>query len=106
MSNALRPIQSDLWQLVQQRATITPDAELLVDRSGRRVTCAEFRDQAETMAAGLASLGVTEADTVAWELPTTIDAVELAVAPSVGRHPSPDHRHLSRSGGRALLPRD
>lgn len=80
MSNALRPIQSDLWQLVQQRATITPDAELLVDRSGRRVTCAEFRDQAETMAAGLASLGVTEADTVAWELPTTIDAVELAVA--------------------------
>jgi acyl-CoA synthetase (AMP-forming)/AMP-acid ligase II len=74
------PSGTGLWPLVQWRAATTPDTEILVDRAGRRVTSAELRDRAEDMAAGLHDLGVTEGDTVAWELPTSIEAVELAVA--------------------------
>jgi acyl-CoA synthetase (AMP-forming)/AMP-acid ligase II len=71
---------ADLWQLVEWRAAVTPDGEALVDRAGRRVTFAVLRDRALSMAAGLHALGVGDGDTVAWELPTSIEAVELAVA--------------------------
>jgi acyl-CoA synthetase (AMP-forming)/AMP-acid ligase II len=44
------------------------------------VTCAQFRDEAASLAAGLAGLGVRSGDVVAWELPTWIETVELAAA--------------------------
>jgi len=69
-----------LWALLEARAAATPSAEALVDRSGRRVTFAELREEAETVAAGLTALGVSAGDVVAWELPTWIETVELAAA--------------------------
>ena len=72
-----------LWELVETRAEATPEAEALVDRSGRRVSYAGLRDGAARMAAGLVSLGVAPGDVVAWELPTWVETVSLAAALSL-----------------------
>ena len=40
-----------LWELVERRADATPDALLLIDESGRTLTCGEFRDRALRAAA-------------------------------------------------------
>ena len=71
---------TDLWALVEHQADVAPAAELLVARGGRRVTRAQFRDEAAALAAGLAGLGVAAGDVVAWEMPTWIETVELAAA--------------------------
>ena len=70
----------NLWELVEARAAATPDAEMLVDETGMRLTFGEFRDAAEAMAAGFHAMGVREGDVVAWELPTWLDTVVLAAA--------------------------
>ncbi len=70
----------DLWSAVAARAEATPQAEVLVDRTGRRVTFAELRDQALAMAAGLQASGIAAGDVVAWELPTWIESVALSAA--------------------------
>jgi acyl-CoA synthetase (AMP-forming)/AMP-acid ligase II len=106
------PHTSDLWRLVQWRAAVTPHAEFLVDRAGRRITFAGLRDRAQAMAAGLGALGVTEGDTVAWELPTCIEAVELAVAlhrlgvtqvPIIGIYRDREVTHCCRETGARWL---
>jgi len=70
----------DLWSALTARAHATPDAEVLVDRYGRRVTFSELRDEAEAVAAWLSGLGISSGDVVAWELPTWVEAVVLAIA--------------------------
>ena len=72
--------EHDLWRLVDQRATESPDAEAVVDRYGRRLTFRQFREAAEAMAAGLSAMGVARGDVVAWELPTWLDTMILSVA--------------------------
>jgi acyl-CoA synthetase (AMP-forming)/AMP-acid ligase II len=103
---------ADLWQLVEWRAATTPDAEVLVDRAGRRVTFAGLRDRALTLAAGLGALGVADGDTVAWELPTCIEAVELAAAlhrlgavqvPIIGIYRRREVTHCCRQSGARWL---
>jgi len=59
---------------------MTPDAEALVDRAGRRVTFAQLWEGSASRASGLSAVGVTAGDTVAWELPTCVEAVELTLA--------------------------
>ena len=71
---------SDLWHLLEERAKRTPAADALVDRVGRRVTFEELREGSASLAAGLNRVGVTAGATVAWELPTCIEAVELSLA--------------------------
>lgn len=70
----------NLWDLVEARAAATPDAEMLVDEIGTRLTFGEYRDAAEAMAAGFHDLGVRAGDVVAWELPTWLDTIVLAAA--------------------------
>ncbi|EFC86674.1 hypothetical protein FrEUN1fDRAFT_0156 [Parafrankia sp. EUN1f] len=69
-----------LWQLVQRRADTTPDAPLLLDDLGRTLTAAGMRDAAAATAAGLLDLGVGNDSVVSWQLPTSLEAVVLAVA--------------------------
>ncbi len=69
-----------LWGLIEARADASPDAEMMVDQVGARMTFGEYRVAAEAMAAGLHDLGVGEGDVVAWELPTWIDTVVLTGA--------------------------
>jgi cyclohexanecarboxylate-CoA ligase len=69
-----------LWELVERRAAATPDLPLLIDESGRSLTCAEFRDRAERAAAGFAALGVGHGTRVTWELPNRFETVIASFA--------------------------
>lgn len=69
-----------LWELVELRAATTPEAEMLVDESGNRMTFVEYKLACEVMAAGLHDQGVDKGDVVTWELPTWLDTVVLASA--------------------------
>jgi cyclohexanecarboxylate-CoA ligase len=68
------------WELLELRVAATPDAPMLLDPDGRRLTFAEFKDAAERTAAGLAALGVGEGTAVTWVLPTRIETVVASFA--------------------------
>ena len=68
------------WDLLCRRVAATPDTKMLIDDSGRSLTFAEFKDQAERVAAGLLGLGVGEGTPVTWVLPTRIETVLLSFA--------------------------
>jgi acyl-CoA synthetase (AMP-forming)/AMP-acid ligase II len=74
------PEDRTIWGLVEWRARRTPDALMLVDEHGRRMTFAGYRDAAERAAAGLHAAGVREGDVVAWLLPTRIESIVLFAA--------------------------
>lgn len=69
-----------LWALAARRAELTPDAPVLLDTEGRRITFGELRDRAERVAAGLHDLGVRPGSRFAWQLPTRIETVLLTFA--------------------------
>src|SRR5262245_7627373 len=66
-----------IWGLVAKSPDSQPDAVLLADGSGRRLTFAGYRDAAEAVAAGLAARGVGRGSVVSWQLPTTMEAAVL-----------------------------
>jgi acyl-CoA synthetase (AMP-forming)/AMP-acid ligase II len=68
------------WELIERRAAATPDRMMLVDEAGRALTFAEFKDQAERVAAGLLTAGVGEGTPVTWILPTRVETVLLSFA--------------------------
>jgi cyclohexanecarboxylate-CoA ligase len=68
----------NIWDLMVRRAEETPDRELAVDEAGRRITFGAYRDRAERVAAGLATVqGVGEGDVVSWIQPSWIEAMVL-----------------------------
>ena len=69
-----------LWDVVEQRAALTPDLVIAVDEDDRTITCSEYRDRAERVAAGLAGYGVGRDVNVSWILPTWIEAFVLVGA--------------------------
>jgi cyclohexanecarboxylate-CoA ligase len=69
-----------IWGLVEHRATLTPDAPMLVDAADRAVTFGEFRRRAERLAGVLHAMGVADGTPVTWQLPSTIDAIVLSAA--------------------------
>jgi acyl-CoA synthetase (AMP-forming)/AMP-acid ligase II len=69
-----------LWEIVRQRAELTPDLEFLCDERGERTTFRGCATRAEEVAAGLRDLGLSSGDVVSWVLPTWSDAVVLAMA--------------------------
>lgn len=69
-----------LWELVERRAAATPDAVLLIDESGRTLTCKEFRDRAERAAAGFAALGVAAGTRVTWQVPNRLETILASFA--------------------------
>ena len=71
---------TNIWTLIEGRAEATPDARMLVDQDGRELTFADYRDQCEQVAAGLAELGVGTDTIVSWQLPTWIESVVLVGA--------------------------
>lgn len=68
------------WQLVEQRATRTPDRRLLFDDRGRSLTCRQYRDAAERVAAGLWERGIRPDSSISWQLPTSLEAAVLLAA--------------------------
>ncbi|WP_208027051.1 class I adenylate-forming enzyme family protein [Rhabdothermincola sediminis] len=69
-----------LWELVDTRARLSPDARMAVDESGRELTFAGFRDRAERTAAALAERGIGPGDVVTWQLPTWLESMVLVAA--------------------------
>ena len=53
---------------------------MLFDATGRTVTFGEFRNLAESTAAGLLDLGIDSSTTVSWQLPTSVEAIVLSMA--------------------------
>src|SRR5690242_7481272 len=68
-----------LWELVERRAQLTPDRPLLLSEHGD-LTCAEFKDRCERVAAGLHDMGIRPGSPVSWQLPTRVDTVVLSIA--------------------------
>ncbi|MGP3949329.1 class I adenylate-forming enzyme family protein [Streptomyces sp. 7N604] len=74
-----------LWELVERRAALTPDAPALLQAAAsphddRRLTFGELRADAERVAAGLYEMGVRPGTPFAWQLPTRIETVVLSMA--------------------------
>jgi len=69
-----------LWELIERRATATPDLVMAVDEDGRTLTFAGYRDASERAAAGLYALGVREGTPVSWQLPTWFESMALVGA--------------------------
>ncbi len=69
-----------LWDLIDARVAESPDAEMVVDESGRRITFAEFQERSERAAAGLAAMGIGAGDVITWQLPTWIESMVLVAA--------------------------
>jgi len=77
-----RPLQDSatMWELVQRRAALTPDARVLVDQDDRTLTFGELHDRAERVAAGLHAMGIGPGAKVTWQLPSRIETVLLSIA--------------------------
>ncbi len=71
---------ASLWDLVERRATATPDALLGIDEDDRALSFGEYRAAAERAAAGLAELGVGADTPVSWQLPTWFESMVLVGA--------------------------
>ena len=70
-----------LWELIERRASATPDALLATEDTGAELTFAGYRDACLVAAAGLAvEYGVGEGSSVSWELPTWNESVVLVGA--------------------------
>jgi cyclohexanecarboxylate-CoA ligase len=67
----------NIWDLIVRRASDTPEREMGVDETGRRLTFGEYRDRCERAAAGLAAAGVGDGTVVSWIQPTTLEAMVL-----------------------------
>ena len=68
------------WELVDSRATASPEALMGLDESLVTMSFAEFRDASERLAAGLYAHGVQAGTPVSWILPTRYDALLLMAA--------------------------
>ena len=70
----------NLWELLEKRVEATPDAVMAVDETGRTLTFAQYKAEAERTAAGLARLGIGAGDVVSWQLPTWLESLALVAA--------------------------
>ncbi|WP_436774781.1 AMP-binding protein [Yinghuangia sp. YIM S09857] len=73
-------MHTSFWAAIAARADETPDAEMMADERGRRLTYGQYRDAAEKFAAHLAGRGVGEGTVVTWQLPTWIESVVVVGA--------------------------
>ena len=71
---------TDLTDLITQRAHATPNDVMLVDQDERTLTFAEYYEDVQRAAAGLAAHGIGEGDVVSWQLPTWIESFVLVGA--------------------------
>jgi acyl-CoA synthetase (AMP-forming)/AMP-acid ligase II len=78
--NAIPPYPPTVWALVEQGGEQWADHVLLADDHGRSLTGRGLRNAAESVAADLATRGVTADTIVSWQLPTTLETMVVMVA--------------------------
>ena len=66
-----------LWDLIEQRARITPDLLFAVDEHDRTLDFATYRSECLRCAAGLSDRGVSADSHVSWVLPTCLESLIL-----------------------------
>lgn len=69
-----------VWDLVVDRARLTPRALCAVDEAGRELTFGELATRAEETAAALAGLGLGVGDVACWQLPTWLESLVVTAA--------------------------
>ncbi|WP_232839908.1 MULTISPECIES: class I adenylate-forming enzyme family protein [Nocardia] len=78
-SGELHAVQG-FWDLITRRAESSGDRPILFDERDHSLTFAEFRDQAERVAAALHAQGIGRDTRVAWQLPTRISTALVMAA--------------------------
>ncbi len=73
-------LSETVWQVIQSRADLTPDAGFLRDEADRQLTFAQFCQKSEAIANFLQDKGVNQDCVIAWQLPTGIPAALIAAA--------------------------
>lgn len=71
---------ANLWELIEERAAATPDAQMSIDENGRSLTFGGYRDAVLRAAAGLSDRGIEAGAVVSWALPTWHESFVLAGA--------------------------
>ncbi len=70
-----------LWELIERRAAVTPDAVIAQEDTGTELTFAGYRDACLRTAAGLFSEhGAGSGTSISWELPTRVESLVLVGA--------------------------
>ncbi len=73
------------WRLIEDTARTHGDRVVVVDDYGRSLTTSQFRDAAESVAAGVLALGIGPGSVLSWQLPTTLEsAVMLGACARLG----------------------
>jgi cyclohexanecarboxylate-CoA ligase len=67
-------------ELLTARAAATPDAPMLIDASGQRLSFKDFRRYIERAAASLSAQGIGLGTRVAWQLPTRVSTIIVMAA--------------------------
>jgi cyclohexanecarboxylate-CoA ligase len=67
-------------ELLTARAAATPDAPMLIDASGQRLSFKDFNRYIERTAASLSAKGIGLGTRVAWQLPTRISTIIVMAA--------------------------
>jgi len=68
-----------IWDLLERRASATPDALFALDENGRSMTFGDLHRSAQRVAAGLLGHGIDTNSVVAWQLPNWLESVVLAL---------------------------
>lgn len=68
---------TSLWDLIERRASDTPDERFVIDEDGRTLSFSEYRDASLRAAVAMRARGIGEGDVVSWQLPTWIEAMTL-----------------------------
>jgi acyl-CoA synthetase (AMP-forming)/AMP-acid ligase II len=69
-----------LWQLISERALMTPDKRMALDGNGRTLTYGEYKNWCERVAAGLSHRGIGKNTNVSWVLPSRFESLVLTGA--------------------------
>lgn len=69
-----------LWQLISERAMMTPDKRMALDGNGRTLTYGEYKNWCERVAAGLSQRGIGKNTNVSWVLPSRFESLVLTGA--------------------------
>ena len=78
--DVLSTADKTLWQLICERAALTPNKQMARDESGRTLTFGQYQTWCERMAAGLHQRGIGVGTNVSWILPSRFESLVLAGA--------------------------
>ncbi|MCX6526566.1 MAG: AMP-binding protein, partial [Actinobacteria bacterium] len=80
LDTVLNTTNKTLWQLIEERASTTPDKCMARDESGRTMTYGRYREWCLQVAAGLYEMGIGIGSKVSWIMPSRFESFVLTGA--------------------------